>query len=101
MINFDLTTLIVAIAVIAFFSILGRKLTRWRESIFEKILIVGIMLLAGLISVVSVVSVWNTLVVPWLPQLPAPGPSEIWKIRPNLGGTELQLGTLVLHLDFR
>ncbi len=67
--NFDLTTLIVAIFVIAFFSILGRKLTRWRESIFEKILIVGIMLLAGLISVVSVVSVWNTLVVPWLPCL--------------------------------
>lgn len=69
MINFDLTTLIVAIAVIAFFSNLGRKLIQWRESTFEKILIVVIMLLAGLISVVSVVDIWNSLVVPWLPSL--------------------------------
>ena len=81
MINIDLTTLIVAIVVIAFFSNLGRRLTRWRESTFEKILIVVIMLLAGLITFVLVVAIWNTLVVPWLPQLPAPGPSEIWQIR--------------------
>ena len=57
MINFDLTTLIVAIAVIAFFSILGRKLTRWRESTFEKIKIVIIMLLAGLMTFVLVLAV--------------------------------------------
>ncbi len=62
MINFDLTTLIVAIAVIAFFSNLGRRLTRWRESTFEKILIVVIMLLAGFITFVLVVAIWNTLV---------------------------------------
>ena len=64
MINFDLTTLIVAIAVTAFFTNLGRRLTRWRESTFEKILIVVIMLLAGLITV----AIWNTLVVPRLPK---------------------------------
>ncbi len=80
MINFDLTTLIVAIAVIAFFSNLGRKLTRWKESTFEKRLIVLTMLVAGLMTFVLVVAIWNTLVVPWLPQLPAPGPSEIWQI---------------------
>ncbi len=70
MINFDLTTLIVAIAVIAFFSILWRKLTRERESTFEKIKIVVIMLLAmllaGLITFALVLAIWNALVVPWL-----------------------------------
>ena len=70
MINFDLTTLIVAIAVIAFFTILWRKLTRGRESTFEKIMIVVIMLLAmllaGLITSALVLAIWNALVVPWL-----------------------------------
>ena len=66
MINFDPTTLIVAILVIAFFSNLGRRLTRWKESTFEKTLIVVIMLLAGLITFVLVLAIWNALVVPWL-----------------------------------
>ena len=66
MINFDVTTLILAILVIAYFSNLGRKLTRWRESIFEKILIVVIVLLVGLMTFVLVVAIWNALVVPWL-----------------------------------
>ena len=69
MINFDLTTLIVAIAVIVIFSNLGRKLTRWKESTFEKRLIVLTMLVAGLMTFVLVVAIWNTLVVPWLPML--------------------------------
>ena len=69
MINFDLTTLIIAIVVIVFFSNLGRKLTRWKESTFEKRLIVVIMLLAGLMTFVLVVAIWNVLVVPSLPSL--------------------------------
>ncbi len=47
MINFDLTTLIVNVAVMAVFVILVRKLTRPGDSTSQKILIVFIMLLVG------------------------------------------------------
>ena len=47
MINFDLTTLIVNVAVMAVFVILVRKLTRPGDSSGQKILVVAIVLLAG------------------------------------------------------
>ncbi len=62
MINTDLTTLMVAIVVIIFFGNLGGRLTRWRESTFEKALIVIIMFLAGSITFVFVAAFCNRLI---------------------------------------
>ena len=84
MINFDVTTLIIAFAVMTVFGILWRKLTRWKESTFEKNLLVVVMLLAGLMTFVLVVAIWNTLVVPWLPKSLRKSIKGLWDLLGSL-----------------
>ncbi len=62
MINIDLTSMMIAIVVIIFFGNLGARLTRWRESTFEKTLVVIVMFLAGLITFVLLVAFCNSLI---------------------------------------
>ncbi len=61
MINIDLTSMMIAIVVIIFFGSLGSRLTRARESTFEKTLVVIVMFLAGLLSFLFLVAFLSRL----------------------------------------